>query len=163
MPDSTNLLWRYSLALYSDIEPWCLQMQDEYGADVNLLLLCCFAGDRGCRLSSPQLEEARQCIASWQQHLVEPLRQLRRQLPSAPLDKHYSSARQLLLDAELNAERHSQNQLWLWWQQQSEASLQPAAKAIVANLNLYTSQLDARDSVPPLPATVINCALRAVD
>ena len=161
MPDSClkkdNLLWRYSLRLYPDIEQWCLQMQDNHDADVNLLLLCCFAGGCGYHVSPLQLEDARQSITTWQQHLTEPLRQLRRQLLQTELQQHYSAAKQLLLDAELVAEHRAQDQLWQWWQQQGATPAEPNAGAIEANLALYAEQLSA----PMPPPTVIHCAVRA--
>ncbi|MDM3870868.1 TIGR02444 family protein [Porticoccus sp. W117] len=153
MSDTRNLLWHYSLALYKEIEPWCLQMQDDHNANVNLLLLCCFAGSRGCCLTIDQLSDAENAIASWDEQVVQPLRQLRRQLP---LMQH-GDAKQLLLDAELKAEHHIQSQLWQWWQQQPESDRPADATAIAANLNLYISQLGASLT----PATVIDCAVRA--
>ncbi|MGS2723423.1 TIGR02444 family protein [Porticoccus sp. GXU_MW_L64] len=154
MSEVRNQLWQYSLALYPAIEPWCLQMQDDHNANVNLLLLCCFAGSRGQNLTLSQLNDAQDCIASWDQQVVKPLRQLRRQLPLLP---QQPKAKQLLLDAELNAERHIQNQLWHWWQQRFEGGFQLRDEAIVANLNRYLGQLGASQT----PATVIHCAVRA--
>ena len=41
---SAGSFWQYSLALYKheSVEAACLQLQDEHGLNVNLVLLCCF-------------------------------------------------------------------------------------------------------------------------
>jgi uncharacterized protein (TIGR02444 family) len=43
---SESLLWSFSLAVYSDgsVQQECLNLQDQYGIDVNVLLFCAYAG-----------------------------------------------------------------------------------------------------------------------
>lgn len=172
MPDlpaqNSNPLWEYSLALYQSIEPWCLQMQDQQGANVNLLLLCCFAGSQGYRLSPQQLAEATQTVGQWDSAVIQPLRQLRRQSPgpspallSSLPPEHRTSAQKLFLNAEIEAERYAQQLLWQWWQklcqQQPPEHAGACADSIAINLGLYGKPLN----MPPAPPTVIHYALRA--
>lgn len=71
--------WNYSLSLYAraGVESACLALQ-EAGADVNLLLLCCWLGSLGRQLDSRSLEQLRAAAAPWQTEVVSSLRRARR-------------------------------------------------------------------------------------
>ncbi|UTW44541.1 TIGR02444 family protein [bacterium SCSIO 12696] len=156
MSDSNNNpFWNYSLALYGDIEPWCLAMQNAHGANVNLLLFCCFAGSQGYQLQAQHIEALDQVTDQWNSHVIKPLRGLRQQLPEDQLGRDYDSARQLLLAAELEAERYSQQQIWNWWQSQCDTVEATNQQPVLANLMAYGQSL----SMPEPPATVIDAAL----
>jgi uncharacterized protein (TIGR02444 family) len=74
--------WRFSLALYArpGAAPACLALQDRDGADVNLLLLGLWLGWCGHRLM-PAAGAELACLArGWQEPIVRPLRQVRRDL-----------------------------------------------------------------------------------
>ncbi len=77
-----NSFWRFSLRSYRDpaVRVACLALQDDCGADVNLLLYCCWHARRGRTLDSGELGSAIAAVASWQERVVLPLRAARRGL-----------------------------------------------------------------------------------
>jgi len=79
MPRKLHPFWRFSLRVYgrTGVERACLVMQ-EAGADVNLLLFCCWQGLEGISLSKTALRKAIHSVVAWQQQVVQPLRQARR-------------------------------------------------------------------------------------
>ena len=102
-------LWDFSLALYSapDVESICLRLQDDFQVNVNILLWCCWLEVRSIRLTPMRLEQACQRIDSWDQTVVAPLRQLRRDINQryAANDQQVEACRQTIKSAELAAEK----------------------------------------------------------
>jgi uncharacterized protein (TIGR02444 family) len=105
-------LWQFSKALYQSagVERCCIDLQDRWGADVNLLLLCCWCGERGCSLdqawfratlTDPQ-------FTGWREKCVEPLRCLRRQLKTQSL-RGAIELRERVKVLELEAEKLEQD------------------------------------------------------
>ena len=74
--------WRYSLRLYraEGVADACLALQDRCGADVNVLLFCCWTGSRGRALSAREMRAALATVRRWQREVVLPLREARRAL-----------------------------------------------------------------------------------
>lgn len=75
--------WLFSLRTYgkSGVEQACLRLQDRLGADVNLVLLCCWAAT--CARGALGTRTLRASIAStkrWQVEVVGPLRAARHSL-----------------------------------------------------------------------------------
>jgi len=97
-------LWQYSLNHYSQIEKIVLPLQDTYGLNINLLLLCGYAQSHGCAIDEFQLGELMAQTGSWQQQLTEPFRQLRRELKSSLSPLQY----QAMLSMELALEKEQQ-------------------------------------------------------
>jgi len=107
---------RFSLALYGaeGVEAVCLDLQDRFGLDINLVLLCCWVGRHGVRLSDESLRQAEQSVVPWRETAIDPLRRLRRRLkePVGPiLPDHASGLRELVKQAELMAEFVQQDYL----------------------------------------------------
>ena len=108
MPRKSFPFWRFSLRVYSraGVEQTCLAMQ-EAGADVNLLLFCCWQGSEGISLNKDLLQQTIRSVAAWQQKVVQPLRQARRtskqELPGVPSELSSSLSRRLA-KVELDAE-----------------------------------------------------------
>lgn len=142
-----NPFWRYSLALYAHMQPWCLRLQDQYGANVNLLLFCCYSGAKGHRLSQQQLAELQQLVSGWDSTVIKPLRDIRRQLSAQVLGADVSAVKKALLATELDIEKQVQQKLYSWWQQQLLSMREPQEKAIVACLNAYFSQCNITEQV----------------
>ncbi len=116
MNDDGPSFWDFSLQTYrrDGAEQACLSLQDEFGADVNLLLLCCFVGRYGVRLTPSAMETLIRQASAWQQQIVEPLRAVRRRLkqPVGPILPEAAAAlRKALQDSELEAERLEQEML----------------------------------------------------
>jgi len=116
MNDSGPSFWDFSLQTYrrDGAEQACLGLQDESGADVNLLLLCCFVARYGVRLTPAAMETLIRQAGVWQQEIVEPLRAVRRRLKQpvgSVLPEAAAPLRKALQDSELEAERLEQEML----------------------------------------------------
>ena len=156
-------LWDFSIAVYArpGVAPACLGLQDRLGVDVNLLLLCCWAGASGRLLSADGLAAALAAARPWQDDAVRPLRALRRRLkagfPAVPAAR-VEGLRRRLANLELEAERIEQDLI---------AAALPAAPpgpadaaAAVANLRGYLALLGRApgpDDVADLTALVAAC------
>ncbi|MBK8133967.1 MAG: TIGR02444 family protein [Gammaproteobacteria bacterium] len=68
--------WEFPLALYSrpGVAEYCLRRQDDAGANVNLLLFCCWTGRRGVMLDAKALDAAATAIEDWQVRVLRPPR-----------------------------------------------------------------------------------------
>lgn len=108
-PDEAQL-WQWSLALYPLIKPQCLHWQDEYQANVNLLLLLLYLQRQQQPLSAAQLQQLCDALQP-QQALTRQLRQLRRQLPPHLTAAEANQLKQALLQTELAAEQVEQRLL----------------------------------------------------
>lgn len=99
-------LWRFSLAVYKrdGVEEACLLLQDRFDADVNLLLLICWLTKSGRRVLLPgELKALINAAQPWQDGVIGPLRQLRRQLKDVGTPEGeliYQSLKRSELDAE---------------------------------------------------------------
>ena len=103
--------WGYATALYArpGVAALCLDLQDRAGHDVNLLLLCLWAGERqGVAFDDRDLADLAAAVAPWNQRAVHPLRALRRSLEG---DGAADALRARLGAAELEAERLAQRHL----------------------------------------------------
>ncbi len=109
-------LWDFSIAVYArpGVAPACLALQDRRGVDVNVLLLCCWAGASGRLLSKLDLAAALVAVREWRDEVVQPLRALRRRLKAGvagiPTDQA-EAMRRRVADLELEAERIAQMRL----------------------------------------------------
>ena len=77
--------WQFSLRTYAKpgVEQACLRLQDRDGADVNIVLLCCWAAASGRgALGTRTLRAAMASVARWQKEVIAPLRAVRRSLKS---------------------------------------------------------------------------------
>jgi uncharacterized protein (TIGR02444 family) len=111
MPGS---LWDFSLKTYRrpGVQDACLKLQDELGADVNMLLYCCWRGAIEAGEMAALLAE----LAPWQTDIVGGLRSVRRALKPmlAELDVLFepaSSLRKKIAALELEAEKLQQDML----------------------------------------------------
>ena len=131
----TTDFWNFSLALYArpGVADYCLHLQDETGANVNLMLLCCWAGQRGMAMDADTLAAAIAAIAGWETQVLRPLRARRRAAGVAPAEKRRLRA------AELRAEQHAQALLLRALADSGFAHLRAAAGAagVRANLRAY--------------------------
>ena len=135
--------WNFSLAVYraSAVQDECLDLQDQFGLDVNLVLLCAFLGaGHGVALTSDDISSARQEVRHWHEQIVCTLRAARRNLKTIELpDAHAAQAamqlRAQVKVAELESERMEQMMLEQW--ANARLAAWPHGKfrdAVVANL-----------------------------
>ena len=111
-------LWRFSLRVYAapGVEEACLRLQDRYGANVNLVLFCCWFGYAGYgEIGSARLHAVLAPATKWHDKAVAPLRALRRVIKQDPRPLSTNAAepvRQKILGAELSAEHALQTLLF---------------------------------------------------
>ena len=142
-----NAFWRYSLELYrvNAVADACLGLQDRGGADVNLLLFCCWQGSLGHALSKPLLRKVMAAVADWQSQVVLPLRQARRfikaGIPAMPLRRR-EQLRKDIAAVELAAEYLEQLLLVEYAADKTSAARRSASTtAVAANLQRYLELL----------------------
>jgi uncharacterized protein (TIGR02444 family) len=162
-------LWTFSLAVYnhSAVQRECLDLQDRYGVDINLLLFCAFVGvHHGAVLSDSELRQAAHLVAVWHEDIVSSLRRARRALkPFATDFSLIASSAEMLRNTvkatELEGERLEQAMLEMWAASRIDGwhRAQPAA-AIVANIHaLFAIVNEPRPS--DLPNHLIAAAVEA--
>ena len=103
----TNPFWEFSLELYgkAGVAPACLELQDNSGVDVNLLLFCCWRASEACELGRQELETLAAASSSWREEVLLPIRDLRVRLRGR---SGVEGCRDYLKQAELEAERLQQ-------------------------------------------------------
>jgi len=74
--------WDFSLRIYArrEVPPACLALQDEGGADVNLVLFLLYLADCGRMLDDAQVAGLDEATRGWREQVVKPLRCVRRLL-----------------------------------------------------------------------------------
>jgi len=113
-----NPFWQYSLRIYRhpQIQQLCLQLQDEGGGNVNLLLWASWLAGRGLALTPALLAHSEQRLQRWEREVVGALRQLRRSLKQGHEwpQSQVETTRQAIKSAELAAEKQEQAWLYQW-------------------------------------------------
>jgi uncharacterized protein (TIGR02444 family) len=109
--------WRFSLQFYRQpgVAQACIELQEEAGADVNLLLFLLWHAAQQRRLSARDVELLEQKIAAWRNLTVIPLRAVRRALKSPPGLVEAGTAeafRTRIKAVELEAERLQQEAMY---------------------------------------------------
>lgn len=119
MNDAPLKFWNFSLAVYAqpEVPKACLWLQDERGADINLVLFCLWAGAVGIPLREPVMQSALRFSERWAGEVIHPLRAVRRWMKQ---DKALSTIadvdgmlalRERVKAVELAAEQQQQMQL----------------------------------------------------
>jgi uncharacterized protein (TIGR02444 family) len=108
-----SLFWEFSLGFYAreSVAPACLQLQDEGGADVNLLLYLLFLADRRLVAKERDIATLDKAVAPWREEAVRPLRDLRKRLKhemGAVSPAERETFRNLVKKVELESERLQQ-------------------------------------------------------
>jgi uncharacterized protein (TIGR02444 family) len=164
--------WNFSIAIYgaNAVQNECLDLQDQFGLDVNLVLLCAFLGaGHGVALTSGDIASARQEVDQWNEDIVKPLRAARRYLKTIELRdadavKAAAQLRAQVKAAELESERIEQMMLEQW--ANARLAAWPRGKlrdAVVANLQALLAaygigpeRLVAAQAMPHLIAAALD-------
>ena len=109
--------WRFSLGFYRQpgVAEACITLQEESGADVNLLLFLLWHAAQQRRLSGQEIERLEREIGAWRDRAVIPLRAIRRALKSPPglVEAGAAEAFRTRIKAiELEAERLQQEAMY---------------------------------------------------
>lgn len=108
----TEQLWQFSLACYPKVKTLCLRWQDDYNANVNVILALCFAERLAWQTSHAILVQAISKLAPLNNQVTQILRLCRKQVPTLPLDPAQQlDLKQNLLNTELIAEKIEQQLL----------------------------------------------------
>ncbi|MBC7781781.1 MAG: TIGR02444 family protein, partial [Proteobacteria bacterium] len=113
---SSDGFWSFSLRLYArpEVPPACLALQDEGGADVNLVLFLLYLADRGRLLDATEIAGLERATRVWRVQVVEPLRNVRRVLKTdvdAFTQARTAAFRDEVKRIELGAEKLEQSTL----------------------------------------------------
>lgn len=111
--------WDFSLRTYRcrGVQEACLALQEGAGADVNLVLWCCWAGGHAAPLGGEVFRQALAFSVEWNRGVVKPLRSVRRWMKATgcsmgPVDRDACMAlRTGIKGAELRAEQLQQQAL----------------------------------------------------
>jgi len=167
----SSRFWIFSLTVYADsaVQKECLELQDRFGVDVNVLLFCAFIGAvHGAVMSEEDVRRAMNVVAWWRESVVVPLRTMRRALkPFEPPDtgvvpriEHFRTNN--IKDAELEAEHIEQIMLERWSLSRLDAwpHAEPDA-AVAANVRALLAISGAQPQPIALPRYVIAAARMA--
>ena len=104
--------WNYSTQIWTlpGIEPVCLEFQNNYDANVNILLYCCWVGDKKLSINDDDVQVLLDTAQPWQT-IIKPLRDSRKMMqqnlmamPSEMIEQTTSN----ICEMELNAEHMEQ-------------------------------------------------------
>jgi uncharacterized protein (TIGR02444 family) len=116
--EDESRFWTFSLTVYGDpvVQKECLDLQDECGTDVNMLLFCAFVGAvYGAVLSDQAMKEACEFVGAWRHEVVIRLREARRALnafaTTSPIASPAARLRTGVKALELEAEHIEQTLL----------------------------------------------------
>ena len=137
--------WRFSLRIYPSVADTCLELQDRFGVDVNVLLFLLWAAHNQRKLSAGEVHFMMSAVESWNRSVVVPLRGVRRFLRSPPeiVDRDAAAAfREHVKQVELEAERLQQEALYQFVQIErlgvAERFRETAARS---NMDIYAVKL----------------------
>jgi uncharacterized protein (TIGR02444 family) len=108
MPNKLQKFWTFSLELYDaeGVAAACLELQDAYQLDVNLILFCFWHGSAYGKIDQELLQNIIKLSIEWRSGVVQPLRSARSwmKLNSNPSDQ-FDSLRERIKADELMAEK----------------------------------------------------------
>lgn len=151
-----NLLWQFACQFYAQpgIEHALLVLQDEYGADINLIL-------HGLWLAEKEVEWQSSIIPAryslWMKEQVLPLREMRREMKVQAINREWAGReqfRQQIKKVELIAEQHALAMLYA--ASQPLKSKQSASSAG----NYHALNLDTLTEYFGIPETALEPLLR---
>lgn len=161
----TQAFWAFSLDVYARprVAELCIKLQDDYGFDVNLMLLGLWLAKTGpTALDEQGLAALRAAAAPFNDNLVHPLRRARRwakPLAGTASDPEAEAVRRDLYAAikqsELKAERLVQSALIECLGRQRHLRCETAEAAAVSSLENYRRNLGAPSSAGAAVAELI--------
>jgi uncharacterized protein (TIGR02444 family) len=141
-------LWSFAVSVYGalGVQDECLDLQDRFGVDVNLLLFAAYAGAvEGLDLTQ-SIDQAAEAVSRWHQDVVRPLRHVRRSLKSWSggddlVGLRAGELREQVKARELDSERIELLMLWTWLQSRLSTLSRSAPKdPLIANIHAVLIQ-----------------------
>jgi len=114
MPNEAQKFWNFSLQLYDreGVAAACLELQDAYQLDVNLILFCFWHGSAYGEVDPELLQNVIEFSIEWRAHVVQPLRSARTWMKLNPSPaKQFDSLREKIKADELMAEKYQQEHI----------------------------------------------------
>jgi uncharacterized protein (TIGR02444 family) len=108
MPNEPQKFWNFSLQLYDQegVAAACLELQDAYQLDVNLILFCFWHGRAYGEVDQELLQNAIELSIRWSSNVVQPLRAARAWMKLNPNPaEQFDSLRERIKADELMAEK----------------------------------------------------------
>lgn len=148
--------WEFSLAFYSRerVSAACLSLQNRRGADVNILLCCCWLATLGLKIESSGLQAAIAAVESWRHDVLEPLRDARRAVAErfpeiGKADRQ--AVKHGMLSVELECERVAQDKIAIAvdgqvTRDEGATPLQIASAALEAYFDIVIGAPDEQDA-----------------
>lgn len=156
-------LWVFSIELYQrkGVAAALLALQDNCGADVNVLLALSWLASQKMLVSSELLEEFERVSADWRHNCLQPLRVLRRYLKlQVSSDTIYQATKAL----ELEAERWQQDRLYVCCEPRlASLTRVEGFDAYKQNLDLYFQGLLQQEQLPSFSAELVACLKMHLD
>jgi uncharacterized protein (TIGR02444 family) len=145
--ESSSSFWTFSLKVYAGqaVADVCLGLQDQFDADVNVVLFMLWSAARGRRLSLQEIGDVIDLAKPWHIRVVRPLRLARRSLKIPPPDwplQETEALRQRVKANELEAERLQQQALARFAQANNIGQPDTTVAASVSNLKNYANLLN---------------------
>lgn len=162
-PTQGSPFWRFSLRFYRrpEIADACIDLQEQAGVDVNLLLYLLWQACQRRRLTAAEVAALEARVAPWRDVTVIPLRNVRRALkvpPTLIAPPLAEALRTRVKALELEAERLQQEAMHALPPLGVEASDREAAAQ--ANVASYEAMLQVR--FPQRPVGILLAALAAL-
>ena len=114
MPNKPQKFWEFSLDLYNreGVANACLELQNSYGLDVNLILYCFWHARNYGEIDLQLLQELIEYSKMWRSRVVQPLRDARSWMKSQAVgSENFTRLREDIKADELQAEKYQQEQL----------------------------------------------------
>ncbi|NQV70316.1 MAG: TIGR02444 family protein [Pseudohongiella sp.] len=151
MPDQSQIFWDFSVDLYRQegVSTACLELQNEFGLDINLLMFCYWHGCCVGTIEDQVLDQVINFSLSWKQSVVQPLRNVRKWMKlNAPLfdagqASQYEMLREQIKTDELAAEKYQQEAME---RMALSSGFLPATTANSNTLNSAESRIKAAQS-----------------
>ena len=155
-----SAFWRFSLRFYArpNIASACLELQDNAGADVNILLFLLFMAEQKRLLSADEVTRLDSAVAQWRETVIRPLRALRRALKPGiefvpgPISEGFRAQIKRL---ELESEQIEQHRLEEFAGPGIGSAAESRMQAAEVNLSNYTATLSS------VPADAVATLLRS--
>lgn len=164
-PPQGSPLWTFSLDLYRSpgFSEACIRLQDDVGADVNLVFFLLWNASLKKRFSVADVKAADAAVADWRNTAVIPIRNIRRALKDAPILPDpgiVEDYRTRIKGLELEAERLEHEALSDFFQSQAPGeNAGSAVEAARANLAAYEKYLGR--TFPQAPVDTMLAAFAA--
>jgi len=146
-------LWNYSTQTWTlpEVELTCLEMQNDYDININILLYCCWVGDKSLLLNDDDMQTLLDTVQPWQ-IIIKPLRDSRKMMqqqliamPANMVDQTVAN----ISEMELNAEHMTQLAMEKVLKQESisSASDQSNIECSLNNIKVYINSLEGISSI----------------